>query len=145
MSPEERAYVSPAWLAQLDAATTADPWTHGFAVIERQGGEAIGSAGFTGPPDQEGAVEMAYAIDPPFRGRGYATEAAQALLEFAFTDMSVALVRAHTLPETNASTRILTKCGFKFLGVFEHPEDGLVWRWEKRRTSFGAQQSLRVC
>lgn len=41
------------------------------------------------------------------------------------------VVRAHALPEPNASTRVLTKCGFRFLGEVIDPEDGLVWRWEK--------------
>jgi RimJ/RimL family protein N-acetyltransferase len=40
------------------------------------------------------------------------------------------IVRAHTLPERNASTRILEKCGFTFRGEILDPEDGLVWRWE---------------
>src|SRR6266702_2366495 len=43
----------------------------------------------------------------------------------------VRLVRAHTLPEENASTRVLLKCGFRHLGTVVDPEDGPVWRWER--------------
>ena len=39
-------------------------------------------------------------------------------------------VRAQTLPEENASTRILKKCGYKPRGAVNHPEDGLIWLWE---------------
>ena len=45
----------------------------------------------------------------------------------------VSIVRAHTLPERNASCRVLTKCGFKLIGEVNDPEDGPVWRWEKEK------------
>jgi ribosomal-protein-alanine N-acetyltransferase len=131
LPPEHRAQVSPDWLAQLKAADAADPWTHGFAMVERTGGATIGSCGYKGPPDENGVVEIAYAVDDAQQGRGYATEAAQALVRFAFQHAGVKIVRAHTLPTRNASTRILEKCGFEFLGEVVDPEDGPVWRWEQ--------------
>src|SRR5256885_2295611 len=63
--------VSPAWLAQLRASTTTDPWAHGFAVVDPESRSVIGSAGFKGPPDEEGVVEIAYGIVPGCQGRGY--------------------------------------------------------------------------
>ena len=33
----------------------------------------------------------------------------------------------------NASTRVLTKCGFRHIGQVIDPEDGPVWRWERHR------------
>jgi RimJ/RimL family protein N-acetyltransferase len=78
-------------------------------------------------------VEIAYGVDPDHRGKGYATEAAEGLVTHAFGDPRVRVVRAHTLPEPNASTRVLTKCGFRRIGEVIDPEDGLVWRWEKHR------------
>src|SRR5205085_256855 len=94
---------------------------------------AIGQCGFKGPPDGEGCVEIAYGIDPEHRGNGYATEAAGALVQYAFASDLVRVVRAHTLPELNASTRVLSKCGFRNVGEVVDPDDGLVWRWEIRR------------
>ena len=127
--------VSPAWLASLRASDTADPWLHGFAIIHRESRLVIGSIGFTGPPDDAGMVEMGYGIVPAFQGRGYATEAAQAIITYAFGSGQVQLLRAHTSPEPNASTRVLTKCGFSYLGEVLIPEDGLVWRWERSKLS----------
>ena len=66
-------------------------------------------------------------------GKGYATEAAEALVSYALADPRVRVVRAHTFEKANASTRVLTKCGFGYIGEVIEPEDGLVWRWEKRR------------
>ena len=127
--------VSPAWLAQLRESRAADPWVHGFAIVHRETGSVIGNLGFTGPPDDDGIVEIAYGIVPAFQGRGYATEATGAGVAFAFACDRVRLVRAHTLPTLGASTRVLTKCGFKRTGEIENPEDGLVWRWERSRQS----------
>ena len=89
-------------------------------------------ASFKGPPDGEGMVEIAYGVVPAYEGRGFATEAAAALTEYAFDSGDVRLVRAHTLPERNASTRVLEKNGFALVGEVVDPEDGPVWRWERR-------------
>ena len=131
MSPADRAEVSPEWLARVRALTGADPWTLGFAVVHRARATVIGSCGYKGPPDADGIVEISYGIDPDHQGKGYATEAAEALVIYAFGDSRVRVVRAHTLPEPNASTRVLTKCGFRYIGEVIDPEDGLVWRWQK--------------
>ena len=123
--------VSPEWLATLRASAVADPWQHGFFIIHRDVRVVIGSAGFKGPPDASGIVEIAYGIAPGFQGQGYATEAARALIEFAQRSPRVLLIRAHTLPGANASTRVLPKCGFTRIGTIIDPADGPVWRWER--------------
>ena len=125
--------VSAAWLELLQSAQTTDPWLHGFAVVERESGTVIGTGSFKGPPDDSGVVEIAYAIVRAKEGRGYATEVAAALVAFAFSDPRVQLVRAHTLPTPNASTRVLAKCLFTLAGQFEDPEDGPVWRWQRMK------------
>jgi RimJ/RimL family protein N-acetyltransferase len=130
MSPSDKAQVSADWLARVHASSSADPWTLGFSLVHRGSGTAIGTCGFKGPPTADGLVEIAYGVHPDHRGKGYATEAAEALVNYAFGDSRVRVVRAHTLPEPNASTRVLTKSGFRYVGEVIDPEDGLVWRWE---------------
>jgi RimJ/RimL family protein N-acetyltransferase len=98
-------------LREVGAATAA--------FLARAGGEArwgsflavdpanrlvVGTCSYKGPPDADGAVEIAYFTFP---------------------------VRAHTLPERNASVRVLEKLGFAHLGQIVDPEDGPVWRWER--------------
>lgn len=136
VAPELRGFlvsddVSPAWIAALREAHGPDPWRHGFFVQHREDGTVIGSAGFKGAPDSTGMVEIAYGVVPPYQGRGYATEAAAALVQFASRSGAVRLIRAHTRPEPNASTRVLEKCGFRRMAELVDPEDGLVWRWER--------------
>jgi RimJ/RimL family protein N-acetyltransferase len=132
MPPNDRAEVSPTWLAMLDESSFCDPWIHGFALVHRDSGSVVGKCGFKGPPDTDGVVEIAYGVNPEHQGKGYATEAAAALVSLALDQEQVRTVRAHTLPEPNASTRVLTKCGFRRVGEVIDPEDGLVWRWERQ-------------
>src|SRR5262245_16612989 len=129
MSPADRQEVSPEWLARLRASPPS-PWTHGFALVERDTGAAVGSCGYKGAPDAEGVVEIAYGVDPAFRGRGYAREAAAALVAFAFGAGGSRCVRAHTRTADGASARVLTACGFERVGSVTDPDDGAVWRWE---------------
>jgi [ribosomal protein S5]-alanine N-acetyltransferase len=129
MSEYERAQVSPDWLAHMRASKGPDPWTHGFRVLDAGTNLAIGMCGFKGPP-ADGAVEIAYAVDPEHEGKGLATEAAQALVDFASTREEVRLIRAHSLPNGNASKRVLEKCGFRYVGEVVDPEDGTVSRFE---------------
>jgi RimJ/RimL family protein N-acetyltransferase len=75
-------------------------------------------------------VEIAYGVDPLYRGMGIATETAAALVTWAWGDARVRKVRAHTYAPLNVSTRVLTKCGFHSVGEVIDPEDGLVTRWE---------------
>jgi [ribosomal protein S5]-alanine N-acetyltransferase len=132
MSPSEKAELSADWLARLHASSSADPWKHGFSLLHRDSEIVVGHGGFKGPPAADGVAEIAYGITPDYQGKGYATEAAQALAVWAFTSGQVRVVRAHTFAEANASARVLTKCGFLKIGEVIDPEDGLVWRWEKR-------------
>ena len=81
MSAEEKVDLSPDWLARVAAATEPDPWLHGFTIQLRDTKGPVGNCGFKAPPGPEGEVEIAYGIDPEHQGKGYATEAAQGMVE----------------------------------------------------------------
>jgi RimJ/RimL family protein N-acetyltransferase len=66
-------------------------------------------------------VEIAYVAHPDHRGRGYAKEAAAALVRFAF-DAGARVIRAHTRPDGAASARVLGACGFGRTGEIVDPE-----------------------
>lgn len=125
--------VSPKWIEKLRLARGPDPWEFGYTVVKADSQRAIGRVTFKGAPDADGLVEIAYVIDEPFQRQGYATEAAAALVDFAFADARVRVVCAHTLRDAVESPRVLEKCGFTHVGEVVDPEDGLVWRFEKRR------------
>jgi RimJ/RimL family protein N-acetyltransferase len=101
----------------------------GYLVVEGESQQLAGTCSFKGPPDENGAVEIAYFTFPGFAGRGIATEMARFLVERAREDEKVRTVVAHTAPEHSASTRVLEKIGMTFAGEAE--EDGeRVWRWQ---------------
>jgi RimJ/RimL family protein N-acetyltransferase len=51
------------------------------------------------------------------------------LIDIAFGESRVTKIIADTLPERNASTRVLEKNGFRLVKEMDDASDGLVWRW----------------
>lgn len=105
-----------------------------YLVADKETREIVGICGFKDGP-RCGVVEIAYHTFPAYEGLGYATAAAAALRDLALSSRLVHTVTARTLREVNASTRVLTRCGFAWSGEVNDPEDGLVWQWEQRRTA----------
>ena len=109
-------------------------WTYLF--IHAGDKALIGLGGFKGKADDAGMVEIGYEIVPEYRHRGLATEAAQGLVRFAFSQKYIKTVEAHTLAETNPSTRVLEKVGMKYVGAKHDPDDGEVWHWRLAREDY---------
>lgn len=90
------------------------PWT-----MELKDGKArIGSLGFRGPAT-DGSVEIGYGIDREYEGFGYTTEAAEALINWAFENDGVLFVEAEADENNAASIHILEKLGFQKYGAGE--------------------------
>jgi [ribosomal protein S5]-alanine N-acetyltransferase len=90
----------------------SDPSLLGFGpwvVIGER--EVVGSAGFLGPPNESGEIELGYGIREEHRNLGYATEAARALLSWALAQPRVERVVARSDPDNRASNRVLEKSG----------------------------------
>ncbi|HEX4865736.1 MAG TPA: GNAT family N-acetyltransferase [Acidimicrobiales bacterium] len=96
-------------------------------------GALVGNGGWKGPPS-DGVAEIGYAVSPSRQRRGIATEVVRRLLGQAW-DAKVRAVVAHTLAEENASTRVLTRCGFCRTAELIDPDEGPIWRWEVRLQS----------
>lgn len=111
-------------LKQLAADPSAAPWI-ARAVLAEPTGEVIGYAGFHGPPDPAGMVEVGYTVGPQFRRRGYARAILAALIERAAADPGVRTVRASISPDNAASLATIAGFGFHRAGEQWDPEDGL--------------------
>jgi len=82
-----------------------------FAIV----GEApMGAIGIDGL--DSGAPELGYWLGRPFWGRGYAGEAAAAMVEYAFAELRLGEVRAGHFAENSSSARVLDRCGFSYTG-----------------------------
>ena len=68
----------------------------------------------------------------PFEGRGFGTTMVSELLIRARGADPNVEVFAHTLAEHNASSAILRKLGFEFVGEMNHPEQGAIWEWRRK-------------
>jgi RimJ/RimL family protein N-acetyltransferase len=86
---------------------------------------AVGLAGFHGPPDGKGMVELGYRIDPRHRRHGYARAALETLLAVARDQPSVEIVRATVSPDNVASRSLIDQYGFAEVGDQWDDEDGL--------------------
>lgn len=102
------------------------PWV-GYLALD--GSIPVGTCAFKSPPC-DGRAEIAYATFTSFEGRGFATAMAAELLELARRHDPTVIVTAQTLPQRNASHRVLEKLGFSHVATLEHPEDGTVWEWQ---------------
>lgn len=99
-----------------------------WVVIERETGTVVGDVGFVGPPDEAGAVEIGYSVVPDRRRRGYATEAAAALVAWALAQPGVSAVAARCDRDNGASIRVLERVGFRRI-----PAAGGEIRWRLER------------
>lgn len=118
-------------LQDLLAAKKCDARWLGYAAVDTETRQVVGTCAFKGEP-VNGSVEIAYYTFPPFEHTGCGTAMAAELIRIAEGQPGINTVLAHTLPERNPSTRILEKNGFRFLRELVDPEDGLVWRWERK-------------
>jgi len=95
-----------------------------FAASNQEGGETvfaieldgalIGMCGLDPRPD---GCELGYWLGVPFWRQGYATEAARALIDYAFAELGHAALRSGARVNNPASRRVLEKCGFQWTGV----------------------------
>ena len=123
-------------LEHLQNASDADrSWSMQF-FVDHANGQLVGSGGFAAPPLGR-TVEIGYEVAPEFRGHGFGTAAARALVERAVASGEVDHVIAHTLPGPNPSTGVLVSLDFEHVEDQEDPEVGVVWEW--RSPAFGAR------
>ena len=123
-------------LGQLAQDPELQPWLV-RALVRRQDGTMIGHAGFHGPPGTgglaPGKAELGYTVFPAFRGRGYATEAALALMEWA-GGRGIRRFVASVGPLNAPSLAIVSKLGFVQTGEQWDDEDGLELVFELDRS-----------
>jgi GNAT superfamily N-acetyltransferase len=117
-------------VALLERTGASPPWS-GYLAVDWIRGAVVGACGYTAPPDQAGEIEIAYFTFPAYEGQGYASAMARGLVDRAAMAPDVRRICAYTLPERNASARILERLGFAQIGEKIDPDAGPVWRWER--------------
>ncbi|HPB31752.1 MAG TPA: GNAT family N-acetyltransferase [Candidatus Sumerlaeota bacterium] len=96
-----------------------------WLVIHERTRLVIGDTGFTSPPEPDGTVRITFNMHEEFRGKGLATEAARALLNWAFSWDGIRAVSARCSMNNEPARRVLEKIGMSPVGS---SEDEILWR-----------------
>jgi len=133
--PEE--FLADTWLwslrlGQLVGEPDQAPWLV-RAVLDPDARIVVGHAGFHGPPDGDGMVEVGYRIVPAHRRQGYARAALHELLAFARAH-GVRRARASISPDNVASLALVAGEGFVQTGEHWDEIDGRELEFERRLT-----------
>ena len=88
-----------------------------WAVVEKASGEIVGSSGFARL--DSGEIEFGYLFDRRFWGKGLATEAARACLEYGFEKIGLKDIIALTDLDHEKSQNVLRKIGFRERGILK--------------------------
>lgn len=120
-----------AWLA-THATSAADGTAFIFAIATREE-RLVGAIGLHLVPRHRRA-ELGYWTGVEHWGRGYATEAGAATLDFGFGTLDLNRIEAHCFLDNPASSRVLEKLGFRSEGILRHhvvkdgvPRDGRLY------------------
>jgi RimJ/RimL family protein N-acetyltransferase len=87
-----------------------------YAITTADTKQFIGACGLEAHDTGRG-LELGYWIGEPYWNRGFATEAAQTLIDFGFRHFDVDFIDARCRVMNIASRRVIQKCGFQFQGT----------------------------
>jgi len=87
-----------------------------YVVVERGSAAVVGAAAFGPVGDRQAVAEIASFVGEPFWGRGYATEATQALIDSLFVDDDFLVLWCANRATNTRARRVIEKCGFQFRG-----------------------------
>lgn len=118
-----------------------------FAIVDRETGRVIGSAGFVGRKhgDISGpSDEIGYSLSPQYWGRGIMPEVVEELLRYGFEELGMTAIWCGHYDENHRSRRVVEKCGFAFVFSTRLSDEWTTERlthlyvclrqdWEKRR------------
>ena len=136
--------ITPMWLAkemkhfalyrlgQLTADPSLQVWLgRGMVLVDEEGQRrVVGSIGFHGPPDEERRLEIGYSVDPPYRRRGFAREAAKAMYEWAYENHGITTFVASVAPDNEPSLILIAEFGYEKIGEQMDEVDGLEYVFE---------------
>ena len=83
-----------------------------LAIVLRDDGRLIGNCGIRRKPDNEWEADIGYELSPRYWGRGYATEAARAMVDFGFRHLGLRRISSWCIADNVASARVLERLGF---------------------------------
>ncbi|MGW6444650.1 GNAT family N-acetyltransferase [Lentzea sp. NPDC055074] len=93
-----------------------------LAIFLPEAGKVIGGAVLRWRSEKDEQGEIGYSLHPEFQGRGYATEAARAMLDLGFTHLGLHRIVAECDPRNEPSWRLMERLGMRREAHFRHNE-----------------------
>lgn len=87
-----------------------------WAIIDRESRRMIGTCGFTRIDTENDSAEIGYVLNPEFCGRGLATEAVRAVIDFGFFELGFHRIHARFMQENQRSRKLMERVGMTFEG-----------------------------
>jgi ribosomal-protein-alanine N-acetyltransferase len=112
--------------------------SYAFAMIKKDDGLLIGNMSM-GVSKKHKHAELAYWVGKPFWGQGYATEAAQRVIQFGFEDLELNRIFAAAMTKNPGSYKVMRKIGMKEEGTF--PQHVLKWGTYEDLVFYGMVES----
>ena len=100
-------------------------------ILHKTDNMIIGTSGYNGMANDDGLVEMGYALAPSYRNVGVEAEIAKGLVDNAFRWAAVTMIDAYTAARANESVQTL-----KDLGFLKIAKEGGLWQWRLTRSDY---------
>jgi RimJ/RimL family protein N-acetyltransferase len=102
-----------------------------YPIVVKSLGKIIGHCGL-GFLEKTPEIEVAYVLDSPYWGQGYASEAARAAIAYGFSKLNISRIVAVAFPENVRSIGVMRAIGMTPLGPARHFGATLV-KYEAKR------------
>ena len=96
-----------------------------WPIFELETGELIGCCGIRPFKTEANAYEIGFHLRQFFWGKGYASEAATAVIDYSFNHLKADKLYAGHHPQNEASQKLLTRLGFQYIGTNFYEPTGL--------------------
>jgi len=116
-----------AQIREMSGRSPGEPGWIQLTVEELDGGRLVGDVGLSPDQHDRGVIKIGYTIDPEFQGKGYATEAVEALVDYAFDALGASVIRAFASAENLPSIRVAEKVGLTLRERIERTSGGKTW------------------
>lgn len=108
------------FVAEMVEQSKSNPrYKFDFAVCLKENGLMIGGCGIRRETELSQVANLGWAINPDFQNKGYATEAAKAIIEFGFQKMKLSVIYATCDTRNLSSYKVMEKLGMKKVGFIK--------------------------
>lgn len=112
----------------IEFYTTKEPRNQNrWVIIDKNRKIKMGTCGFHLWDKEKNIVEIGFELMEKYNGKGYMTEAVEAIIEFARIQMKIGIIKAFVYVENDKCKRLVERFGFKKAGKKEYVFRGKIY------------------